>query len=282
MSGHAGMQRHTTADGLLIGTFPHLAVVHGVAGRLGGVSTGPYTSLNLGPRSGDEIAAVSANRARFLAALGVADARVLAPRQVHSAQVAVHRRGEPLPPSGVHDGDALITDDPDVVLMVLAADCAAVLLHDPARQVVGAVHAGWRGTAGAIPGVAIATMAEAFGSRPAEIRAAVGPAIGRCCYEVGIEVAEAVARATASPPDALFERRSREKAYLDITAANIGQLVEAGLDPKHIQAAGICTACRTDLFYSHRREGEPTGRFGAAISLVVGPTDSALAPARSA
>ena len=260
-----------TENDLLIGVFAHLGVPHGIAARSGGVSPVPYTSLNLGPRSGDDPAHVRVNRDRFLTALGLAGARVLAPRQVHSAAVAVHRRGDPAPTPGVFDGDALVTDDPEVVLMVLAADCAAVLLHDPVCGVAGAVHAGWRGTAGGIAGAAVRTMVGSFGCRPADIRVGIGPAIGRCCYEVGADVAGAVARATPSASEAFTQWQPDGKARIDITAANIAQLRVAGLDPAHVAAAGICTACRTDLFYSHRREREPTGRFGAAISLSGAP-----------
>jgi YfiH family protein len=255
-----------TAAGPTIGSFEHMSVPHGVATRNGGISAGRYASLNLGPRSGDALEAVKVNRSRFLVALGVEPAvRSLAARQVHSAAVAVHRREDASPPQGVYDGDGLITDDPDTVLTVLAADCAAVLLHDPQRGVVAALHAGWRGTAGAIAVAGVRSMSAAFGCHPAGIRAAIGPAIGLCCYEVGLDVAESVSRATPGPPP--YERRENGKAHLDITAATVAQLGHVGLHPANIVSAGICTACRTDLFYSHRREGEPTGRFGAAISL---------------
>jgi YfiH family protein len=256
----------TTPDGVTLGRFSHLAVTHGIAGRTGGVSTGTFASLNLGPRSGDDIERVTTNRRRFHAAIGAAGLTVIAPRQVHGAVVSVHRRGNDRPTGGVFDGDGLLTDDESVLVAMLAADCVAILLHDPTIGVAGALHAGWRGTAAGIAAAGIEAMRWSFGSDPATIRAAIGPAIGRCCYEVGIEVAAAVARATPGdvPP---YERISPEKAHLDITHANRMQLLAAGLDPEHVVTAGICTACRTDLFYSHRREGEPTGRFGAAISL---------------
>ena len=253
------------AEEVTIGRFAHLAAIHGIAGRSGGVSGGPYASLNLGPRSGDDLECVRENGRRFRAALGVEGMIVHAPRQVHGAIVSVHRKGSGRPISTVHDGDGLLTDDPDALLVLLAADCAAILLHDPTRGVVGALHTGWRGTAEGIARAGINLMRRSFGSRPEEIRAGIGPAIGRCCYEVGLDVAEAVARAT--PGETLpYDRCGDGKAFLDITEANRAQLLAAGLTSEHIRAADICTACRTDLFYSHRREGEPTGRFGAAIS----------------
>lgn len=256
----------TTMDGVTLGRFSHLAVTHGIAGRTGGSSAGPYASLNLGPRSGDDQDHISANRRRFRAAIGALGLPVIAPRQVHSAVVSVHRRGETRSSGTIHEGDGLLTDDENVLVAVLAADCAAILLHDPVQSVVGALHAGWRGTAAGIATRGIETMQQTFGSSASDIRAGIGPAIGHCCYEVGIDVAEAVARAT--PGDrSPYEQVSTDKAFLDITDANQMQLLAAGLDPANVATAGVCTACHTDFFYSHRREGEPTGRFGAAISL---------------
>ena len=256
----------TTADGLVIGSFAHLGVTHGIGGRTGGVSEGRFAALNLGPRSGDDRARVDENRRRFLRAIGAKGLRVIAPRQVHSAVVSVHRQGDGIPPDGVFDGDGLVTDDPSAALLIIAADCAALLLHDPVRGVVAAIHAGWRGTAGNIAAVGVRQMVEAFACDPVDIRAGIGPAIGRCCYEVGADVAEAVAEASPAGA-AVFEPRPGGKAHLDIVAANVAQLTGTGLRPENIAVAGLCTACRSDLFFSHRREGEPTGRFGSAITL---------------
>ena len=259
-------------DGVQTLRFPHLATPHGIAGRTGGISTGRYASLNLGPKSGDDPACVRANRDRFLAALALTETIVVAPRQLHSAEVAVHRRGEALPPGRVFEGDALVTDAPGITLVILAADCAPVLLHDSVRGVVAAAHAGWRGTAGGIAAATVRRMTEAFGCRPADIRAGIGPAIGRCCYEVGADVVDAIGAVTPGGAAPLCDPRPGGKAHIDIAAANRAQLVGAGLAPANIGAAGICTACRTDLFYSHRREGEPTGRNGAAIALIAPAT----------
>ena len=242
-------------------------VVHGFAERAGGVSGGPFASLNLGPRSGDEPAAVRTNRRRLLAALGLIGYPVLSPRQTHSADVAVLRAGEPLPPQGVFPGDAVVTDVRGAALMVLAADCLPILLYDPERRVIGAVHAGWRGTAGGIAGWAVAAMQRRFGSPPPRLRAGLGPAIGRCCYEVGPEVLAVVAQATALPPDALWDPLPSGKGRLDLVAANTAQLAAAGVPAGRIGALPLCTACHTDRFFSHRREGEPTGRGAALIAL---------------
>jgi len=253
-----------TESGLTLGTFSHIETRHAIAGRRGGVSDGPYASLNLGPRSGDRRAHVRDNLTLLTTALHLNTATLIAPRQVHSAAVSVHRRGGRLPERRVFAGDALVTDD-DVALMLLAADCCALLIYDEGRRVCAAAHAGWRGTAGQIAIATVQEMSAAFGCRPADLAVGIGPTIGKCCYEVGRDVAEAVAR--ASPDADVYQPRGADKALLDLPTANTSQLVMTGVDPTRIVAAQICTACRTDLFYSHRREGEPTGRFGTVISL---------------
>lgn len=254
-------------NGLRLGRFSHMAAPHGIATRLGGISPGRYASLNLGPRSGDDLAYVRANRDRLLTTLSLGSRSLIGPRQVHGAHVAAYRHGDPLPAAGVVDGDAIITTSPDVALIVLAADCAPLLMHDPARGVVAAVHCGWRGTASAIARAAVRAMSERFGCDPAGIRAGLGPAIGRCCYEVGPEVVAAIDAATPGGASPLTDPLSSGKSRIDIVAANVAQLIDEGLDPALIATSATCTACRTDLYYSHRREGEPTGRNAAVIAL---------------
>lgn len=242
-------------------------VIHGFSERRGGVSGGRYASLNLGPRGGDALDAVRTNRGRFLAALGLGDAPVLAPRQIHSADVTVVRANDGALPSHVVAGDGVVTDIPGVALMVLAADCLPLLLYDPVRRVAGAVHAGWRGTAGGIAATAVAVMRDGFGCDPADVWVALGPAIGRCCYEVGPEVVDAVAAVTPLPLADVCDPRPAGKAMLDLVAANTAQLRAAGVSAMHIGALDLCTACGVDRFYSHRRDGEPTGRAGAVIAM---------------
>ncbi len=239
---------------------------HGFSERGGGVSPPPFAALNLGPRSGDAPVHVRENRRRFLDALGLVGLPLLAPQQVHSAVVSVHAVSRPLPADGVLPGDAVVTDARGVVLMVLAADCVPVLLCEPQAGVIAAVHAGWRGTAGAIASRAVAVMRERFACAPERIVAALGPAIGRCCYEVGPEVVAAVARVTPGSPEAFITVRPDGKALLDLVAANVAQLEAAGLRREHIGGVGLCTACQPHRFFSHRRDGEPTGRGGAAIA----------------
>ncbi|HEX7128105.1 MAG TPA: peptidoglycan editing factor PgeF [Thermodesulfobacteriota bacterium] len=250
---------------------PHLGPAEAAfTARAGGVSPPPYASLNLGAGSGDDPARVAANGRRLAAALGFAYERVARLRQVHGAEVAVVDGTEPA--SGpIGEYDAAVTDRPGVVLLVLAADCVPVLLVDPARPAVGAVHAGWRGVVADAPGAAVRALARAYGSRPGALRAAIGPCIGPCCYEVDAPVAERFAEAGLpfAPPVATpsAAREGRPRWRLDLVAAVRRRLEAAGLLPDGIEAAGLCTACRGDLFFSHRRDGARTGRQAGVIWL---------------
>ena len=158
--------------------------------------------------------------------------------------------------------DALLTDLPNVVLTILTADCVPILLYDPGRQVIGAVHAGWRGTEKRIVAKTVARMAERYGSNPGEIVAAIGPAIGSCCYEVGKEVADAF----GGYPEALELRNG--KSYLDLKTVNRRQLIESGLREEVIETSSHCTSCERESFFSYRGEGGCDGRFASCIMLI--------------
>jgi YfiH family protein len=160
--------------------------------------------------------------------------------------------------------DALVTDVPGVFLMLRFADCVPVLFHDPVRQAVGLAHAGWRGTVSHIARATVEKMVDAFGCSPADIRAGIGPSIGPCCYEVGPEVVSAAQKAFPDAPFVL-QRGSGERWHFDLWAANHHQLAAAGVT--EIELSGLCTACRTDEWFSHRAEGGRTGRLAAVIGL---------------
>ncbi|MCC7353435.1 MAG: peptidoglycan editing factor PgeF, partial [Anaerolineae bacterium] len=160
--------------------------------------------------------------------------------------------------------DALLTAAPDIPLLLCFADCVPIILYDPARRAVGLVHAGWRGTLAGASATAVAQMAATYGSRPADLHAAIGPAIGPCCYEVGPEVVE---RVCAAIPDAASVLRDGhgDRAHFDLWEANRKQLVAAGVG--QVEVAGLCTACHRDEFFSHRGDGGRTGRFGVVVML---------------
>ena len=236
------------------------SLVHAVLTRLGGVSLPPYATLNLSQVVGDDPAAVEANYERVCRTLGIPRSHMVTCHQVHSADVFVATAAD----GGrlVGRGDALIADQPGVYLSMRFADCTPILLHDPVRRAVGIAHAGWRGTLKNVAGAVARAMVERLGCLPGDISAVIGPAIGPCCYQVGGEVIQAV-EATCADAAGLLQRRAGGRAYFDLWEANRRRLVEAGMG--RVAVAGLCTACRTDHFFSHRAERGQTGRFGAVI-----------------
>lgn len=207
--------------------------------RAGGVSTGPYDSLNLGRMTGDDVELVDENRRRLCAEVGATPSRLALNRQIHST--LVHRaepgaRGRP--------GDGLWTDEPDLALLAMSADCLPIALArvDRDRPGVAVLHAGRRGLLAGI----VAAGVQALGGR---VQAAIGPAIGPCCYEVGHEVAEPFA--TAFGQDVLHGRN------LDLWTAAERALLAAGAEG--VERVDLCTSCNPELFFSHRRTGKPRG-----------------------
>ena len=268
-------------------------VVHGFSTRIGGESRlAGKPVLNLGFTDWDSRAAVLANRSLLLAALGAPKMSLMSLRQIHSD--VAHVIPAPLPGSDIgdsHCGDAIATRQPGLLLAVQAADCVPILLADISHRAVAAVHAGWRGTLARIITKTLGRMRQEFGTRPEDVVAAVGPAIGRCCYEVGPEVAQQFAAQFAGAAewfDGPFARLSEgeepnplpwltmmppghqpdpERVNLDLRSANRWQLIDAGVLPKRIAVSALCTKCRADLFFSYRREGPGTGRLMGVIGI---------------
>jgi YfiH family protein len=243
-----------------------------VTTRVGGRSSGPYRSLNLGLRVGDDPEVVLENRRRALRGFGLELEGSVWCRQIHADGVVVvgeddAGRGALSEEGIVADADALVTDTPELPLCVTLADCVPVVIHDADRNVLGLAHAGWGGTVSRIASRTVKVMQERFGSDPESLVVGIGPSIGPEKYEVGQEVVE---RAR----DAFGDRGSElvnplpvpEKALFDLWSANRIDLESAGIRPAHIEIAEISTEDRLDEFYSHRAEGT-TGRFIAAASL---------------
>ena len=248
-------------------------VVHAFSTRQGGVSLAPYATLNLGASVGDDPTAVEENRRRFFGTFGVESSQVVRVKQVHGDGVLtvtedlVSRRGFP----GVllderYEYDALVTNLPDLALVVSTADCLPLLIHDPVRGAVGAVHAGWRSTAKRIAARALEALATAYGTDPKDCRVAIGPGIRGCCYEVGDEVTKAMAVALPTW-EAHAEGTRPDHWRLDLAGINRALLEAAGVRARRIADVGLCTACRTDLFFSHRAEKARTGRMMNLILL---------------
>ena len=245
--------------------------------RRGGVSTGAYAELNLGMSAGDDPGLVAENRMLLCNTLGLDADKLSSVKQVHSDRVVVvdEIRDNDSP---VIEADAQVTATPVIPLFGLFADCLAVCLYDPVHGVIGLAPAGWRGTVAGIAGKTVAVMVEKFGSRPGDCHAALAPAAGPCCYEVGDEVAEA-ARAVfpaewnvlrSRSQDVGINRRTpenQEKWTFDLWRGNARWLQEAGLKRENIIISRFCTICRQDLFFSYRGSGGHTGRMAALMVL---------------
>jgi YfiH family protein len=229
-------------------------VLHGITTRTGGVSVGRCESLNMSYSVGDRAENVDENLRRAAAAVGSQRDELFSAYQVHGRDVTlVDGDAEPRPRC-----DVLITRSPSRTLMLRFADCTPVLLADTKRNVVAAVHAGWRGSAVRAAGAAVSALGDAFGSDPRDLIAGIGPAIGPCCYTVGADVVAAF----ADRPE-LF-RNDR----LDLWEANRLALEEAGIPEESIEVAEICTRCESERFFSHRANaGQPAGRFAALIKI---------------
>ncbi len=237
------------------------SLTYGIFGRQGGVSLPPFATLNLGHAVGDEPQAVQENFERACAALGISSGQTTACHLYHSANIATVTRKNQQRVMGWADG--LITAEPDIFLVMRFGDCTPLIFFDPVRQAVGLTHAGWRGTMKNAAGATIAALTERLGCRPKNIIAVIGPAIGPCCYEVGQDVIEAAGKSFVDITGLFEENGKPDHAHFDMWAANRRQLIAAGVE--HIIESGLCTACHTDLFFSHRAEKGQTGRFGVII-----------------
>jgi len=234
--------------------FPVLAAAQST--RHGGVSPAPYQSLNLGKNTADVPFNVAENRRRFCAALGFQPAQMAWSKQVHGDQIRYATT-----PGGAEGFDALVTNVPGILLAVSVADCTPILVYDARQQAVGAVHAGWRGTAAEIVAKTLNFMQKAFGTSGEDCFAYIGACIDECSFEVGDEVAAAFAEP--------FKRFDAEcsKYFVDLKKANAAQLLAFGLPKAHIEISPYCTMRHAADFFSHRKDQGVTGRGMGVIGL---------------
>jgi YfiH family protein len=236
-------------------------LAHAIFTRHGGVSAAPFATLNQSLAVPDDPGAVRENRRRALAALEWPGAAVISITQVHGSDV--YRATGPVSAAeSLPAADVLITDTPGLALFMRYADCAPILLVDPVRRAVALAHAGWRGTVAGVAARAVQALAGAFGSRAEDLRAAIGPAIGPCCYAVGADVL-APARARWGDDPALYVAQPGGATHFNLWEANRRELAAAGV--RSIEVAGVCTACHHDDYFSHRAERGRTGRFGVYL-----------------
>jgi len=222
--------------------------------RIGGVSSPPYHELNMGLHVGDDPEKVKWNRKRFTSAAGINLKSLKLPRQIHSAECIALTK----PDEGPVECDGLVTNLKGIALGVLTADCVPILLIAPSSGAIGVAHAGWRGTLAGIARNTLNLMAERFKADPADCLAVMGPSIGRCCYEVSEDL--------ASRFKSRFGSQVVSGRHVDLPLTNALSLIRAGVPEGNIWICRSCTACRKDLFFSHRRDGV-TGRMLNLIAL---------------
>ncbi len=240
---------------------------HGFSTRVGGVSSGSFKAMNLSLNSGEDPDLVEINRCMFIKALDVGNPEIYTVKQVHGSRVIrIERKETPAVEFRQVEADAIVTDQSDVAIGVLTADCVPILLYDPVHRAVAAVHAGREGTLRSILSQVLRRMAGDFDSSPEELYAAVGPAIERDCYEVGEKIAEEVERHLPEAGEVLSRREGA--VYLDLRKMNHLELLENGVRKDRIFHVDLCTACHPRTFYSYRKSGGgETGRMMALIML---------------
>lgn len=263
---------HHSVTYLTFPIFEKAGVRHGFSTRLGGVSQGELGAMNLSFSRGDDPEKVMENHRRFATAVGYPVDSLVFSDQVHDTVI---RRVDSsdcgkgiLRSSDIKGVDGLVTDDPGVVLMTFFADCVPLFFYDRKHHAIGAVHSGWRGTAGRIGAKAVDVMGQEFGTKPEDLVAVIGPSICQACYEVSEDVAEAFRREFAKGQwEELLIAKPQGKYQLDLWRANEIILQEAGIPAGQIQVSGMCTCCHADVLFSHRASGGKRGNLAGAITL---------------
>ncbi len=255
-------------NGVCFMTAPTISARHAFTTRIGGVSEGIYSSMNLGTGRGDSEEKIRENYRLLGEAVGIDTACMAFTKQVHKADVRivtmadVHELFTAVP----YEVDGIVTDIPGLALICFTADCVPVLLHDGVHGVIGAVHCGWRSSVGDILGKAVRSMCS-LGAECADIHAAIGPAISGCCFQVGGEVVEAAREYLGGDIAGLYraDAENAGKYFLDLKGCNARRLVQLGLREENIDVSDECTRCSHEKYWSHRYTGGQRGSQGALI-----------------
>lgn len=247
-------------------------IVHGFSTRLGGVSEGIYSSMNLSFTRGDKEEAVKENYRRISSAMGFAMENIVTSDQTHTAnvrRVTEEDRGNGITkPRPYKDVDGMITNVPGIVLATFYADCVPLYFVDPVQKAIGLSHSGWRGTVSKIGKITVEKMSEEYGTRPEELYAAVGPSICQKCYEVSEDVAEEFRRAFDPKYwNTLFYKKENGKYQLNLWEANRIVLLESGIPEDHISMPNLCTCCNPEFLFSHRASKGKRGNLGAFLGI---------------
>ena len=238
-------------------------LIHALSTRIGGNTPYPLNSFSLGTAGLAELKPyVETNKERLCSILGLNHKNIISPEQKHTNNIKIVTSIE----DNVSDTDGIITAVPELVVMLLFADCIPVILFSPKNKVLGVIHAGWRGTAKKIVLKGVKIFTDNFNIYPEEIKAAIGPAIGQCCYPVSIDVASELKMSINDDYDKIFiNDKNTDKVKIDLKKLNARQLMEIGV--KNIDILDYCTSCHNSLFYSYRADNGKTGRHCAIASI---------------
>lgn len=269
------LMEHEGMEELVLLGYPRLQetgmVKHCFTTRLGGVSEGEFTSLNLSFTRGDRAEAVQENYRRVAQALGVETADIVCSDQTHTTNVRRVTRADAgcgvTRERNYHDVDGLITDEPGLVLATFYADCVPLYFVDRTHRAIGLSHSGWRGTAGRMGSCTLDAMREAFGTKPEDVLCAVGPSICRDCYEVSRDVAEEFEKVFGIFAQKMLFPSGGDKYQLDLWEANRQVLLDAGVPGNQIILPTVCTCCNARLLFSHRATNGKRGNLGAFLCI---------------
>lgn len=260
--------------GLIYITFPNLHGENCAAAfttRMGGVSRGRYATMNMSFSNGDDISSVRENYNILLGALGLDPEKAVLSHQTHTDNIRLVTEDDIgkgiVKVRDYDDVDGLITNIPGVTLVTQFADCVPLLFFDPVKKVVAASHAGWRGTVSQIGLETVKKMGDLFGCNPKDIKAAIGPSIMECCYEVDDPVLTAFKQIEYINPSDIFTPKGNGKYMLSLQRANRLILEQAGIHPANICVSDLCTCCNSNYFHSHRATGGSRGNLAAVIAL---------------
>lgn len=263
-----------TENGVCYITFPALeqcGVKHAFTTRIGGVSKGVYSSMNMSFFRGDDAADVTENYRRICEIIGTDYRRCVLSKQTHTTNIRIVTESDAgkgiICERDFDDTDGLITDVPGITLVTQFADCTGLLFCDPKKRVIAASHAGWRGTAGEIGRLTVEKMHDSFGCDPGDIRAGIAPSIGPCCFEVDQPVIDQFEKIKSYDVSKVIKDDGNGKYHVDLWKANCLSLLSAGLREENISVTDICTKCNSDVFFSHRVTGFDRGNLAALICL---------------
>lgn len=246
-------------------------VEHCFTTRLGGVSEGIYTSMNLSFTRGDKEEAVQENYGRIAQCMGASKDAFVCSDQTHTANVKKATKEDAgcgvTKPKTYQNVDGLITNVPGLVLSTFFADCVPLYFVDPVHRAIGMSHSGWRGTVGRMGRATILAMGQEYGTKPEDLICAIGPSICKDCYEVSEDVAEAFAAEFKGQEEKILEAKGNGKYQLDLWKANEIVLLEAGVKKSHLAVTNLCTCCNPELLFSHRASHGKRGNLGAFLRL---------------